>query len=101
MESLGGWLCALACKEPFLRSPQPHRSCGHEPHLSSKLDAGGEVVSQVPVLKVWVTDVGYKHFAPQGEALLSSLPVVGHSTGGGVYGKIVLQPLLPVSVWFA
>lgn len=61
----------------------------------------GGLVSQAPVLKIWVTDVGYKPFAPQGEALLSSLLVVGHCTRHGVYGKTVFQPFLLASVRFA
>lgn len=49
---------------------------------------GWGVVSQAPVLKVWVTDVGYKHFAPQGEALLSSSPLWVTALGVGFMARL-------------
>lgn len=45
--------------------------------------------------------MGYKHIAPQGEALreaLSFLLSEGCCTRIGVYGKIVSHPLLPASM---
>lgn len=58
-------------------------------------------VSEVEVLKVGALDVRFKPFTFQGEdGSLSSLPIVCHHAGGGVYHKIILsQPLLLILMW--
>ena len=58
-------------------------------------------VTQVEVLKDEVPDVGSKPLLlRERRGVLNSLLVVGHSAGDGVYGEIVSQPLLPISMWF-
>ena len=58
----------------------------------------GGSISQVEILRVGVPDVVSKPFASQGEAGNFHLIVCYHAAGG-VYDKMVSQPLLPTSVW--
>ena len=52
------------------------------------------------VLKVEMPDVGFKPFAPQGEALGFEFPPdCGSQYWDGVYGDIVSQLLLSTSIW--
>lgn len=55
--------------------------------------------SQVEVLKVGAPDVESKPLAPQGEAQSCFLQAVYPCARGGVYDKLVSQPLLPGSMW--
>lgn len=56
-------------------------------------------VSQLEVLKSGALYVESKPFTPQGDAGCS-LPMVCPCGGGEVYGRVVYQPLLPISIWF-
>lgn len=59
-------------------------------------------LSYVQILKVGVPDLGYKTFAPRGEAPgFEFLTSVSDNAGDGVYGKIVSQPFLPALMWFS
>ena len=55
----------------------------------------GEFISQVPVLKVGVPDVGHDPLVLRKKLqVLDSLPIVYHHAGFGVYGEIIV-PAFP------
>ena len=59
-----------------------------------------QTIHQAEVLKVGTLDVGSQPFAPEGEAGIgSSLLVVWHCAGSGVYGEGVSKSFLPISMW--
>lgn len=57
------------------------------------------LIFQVQVLKVRLSHVGFKPlFFKEKPRILSSFPIMGFCIRGGVYGKIMSQPLLHVSM---
>ena len=86
-----------------------HSSVGHRPLGIVSVSLSGlqnhtfwGLISQVPVLKAGMPHVWGMNAALLREKLqiLNFLPTVDHHVSGGVYDKVVPQPLLPTLMWF-
>lgn len=81
-----------------LRLLLPCASHGCRPHWLAKWDVLGARLSFAG-LGGWGGPCGFQSPSVLSEKLrvVSSFPIVGGSAGGGVFGKVVSQPPLPIS----
>lgn len=87
-----------SCLRTVLRLLLPCGSRGCKPHWLERWDVLGAHLSFAGLVS-WGDPCGFQSPSVLSKKLrvVSSFPIVGGSAGGGVFGKVVSRPLLPIS----